>query len=173
MEAATDQAAALKQVHQELQVTLAAAVTTYKEYTDCKHHEGPTYRLGDLVMVDACNMKLKVLCRKVLRFLLPNPFWWKENLKYLVSWKGYPDSENSWIPHYNCSNSPVLIQEFYNCHPTAIGQPELTLAAMKLPPAHKNFSLSHLLDGGIVPQAKVEGNATKSSKSQETFNKAD
>ncbi|KAJ9070875.1 hypothetical protein DSO57_1002935 [Entomophthora muscae] len=29
---------------------------------------------------------------------------------------------------------------------------------MKLPPSHKNFSLSHLPDGGIVPRAKAEGN---------------
>ncbi|KAJ9089214.1 hypothetical protein DSO57_1015148 [Entomophthora muscae] len=89
--------------------------------------------------------------------LLPNPFLWKENLKYLVSWKGYPGSENSWIPHYDCSNSPNIIQEFYDCNPTVTGHPKLTLAAMKLPPAHKSFSLSHLPDSGIVPQAKAEG----------------
>ncbi|KAJ9084969.1 hypothetical protein DSO57_1018698 [Entomophthora muscae] len=65
------------------------------------------------------------------------------------------------------------MQEFYNDHPTAIDHPELTLAAIKLPPAHKNFSLSHLPDGGIVPQAKAEGNVTESSESRETFNKAD
>ncbi|KAJ9088838.1 hypothetical protein DSO57_1019116 [Entomophthora muscae] len=29
---------------------------------------------------------------------------------------------------------------------------------MKLLLAHKNLSLSHLLDGGIVPRAKAEGN---------------
>ncbi|KAJ9060494.1 hypothetical protein DSO57_1030421 [Entomophthora muscae] len=51
VEAETDQAAALKQVHQELHVTLAITVTTYKEYTDFKHQESPTYRPGDLVMV--------------------------------------------------------------------------------------------------------------------------
>ncbi|KAJ9067329.1 hypothetical protein DSO57_1000908 [Entomophthora muscae] len=80
--------------------------------------------------------------------------------KYLVSWKGYPNSKNSWVPHYNCSNSPDLIQELYNGNSTAIGHPELTLAAMKLPPSHKNFSLSHLPDGSIVPRAKAEGNVT-------------
>lgn len=34
------------------------------------------------------------------------------------------------------------------------------MAAMKLLPAHKNFSLSHLPDGGIVPWPKVEVNFT-------------
>ncbi|KAJ9074583.1 hypothetical protein DSO57_1004723 [Entomophthora muscae] len=72
-------------------------------------------------------------------------------------WKGYPDSENSWVPHYNCSNSSDLIREFYKRNPTAIGNHELALAAMKPPPVHKNFSLSHLPDGGIVPRAKAEG----------------
>ncbi|KAJ9061426.1 hypothetical protein DSO57_1020916, partial [Entomophthora muscae] len=83
--------------------------------------------------------------------------------EYLVSWKGYPDSENSWVPHYNCSNSPDLIHKFNKRNLTAIGHPELPLAAMKLPPANKNFSLSHLPDGGIVPRAKAEGNVTVGS----------
>ncbi|KAJ9081106.1 hypothetical protein DSO57_1018264 [Entomophthora muscae] len=65
VEAATDQAAALKQVHQEKKITLAAAVTTYKEYTDCKRQEGPTYKPCELVMIYACNMKLKVPCCKL------------------------------------------------------------------------------------------------------------
>ncbi|KAJ9063944.1 hypothetical protein DSO57_1035573 [Entomophthora muscae] len=76
----------------------------------------------------------------------------------LTPFCGYPDSKNSWFPQYDCYNSPDLIQEFYNRNPTAIGHPELTLAEMKPPPAHKNFSLSHLPDGGIVPQTKAEGN---------------
>ncbi|KAJ9050170.1 Chromobox protein 5 [Entomophthora muscae] len=168
VEAATDQAAALKQVHQELHVTLAAAITTYKEYTDHKRQEGPTYRPSDLVMVDACNMKLKgtetsssqpILMEGELEYewncILASRKNWRW-LEYFVSWKGYPNSKNSWVPHYDCSNSPDLIQEFYECNPTAIDHHELTLAAMKLLSAHKNFPLSHLLDGGIVPWDKAE-----------------
>ncbi|KAJ9063340.1 hypothetical protein DSO57_1001245 [Entomophthora muscae] len=74
---------------------------------------------------------------KAMETLLPNPFLWKENLN--------------------------LIQEFYKRNPTAVGHPELTLAAMKLLLAHKNFSLSHLPDDGIVPRAKAEGNITVGS----------
>ncbi|KAJ9064888.1 hypothetical protein DSO57_1025611 [Entomophthora muscae] len=103
-------------------------------------------------------MNVSLLPSKEQRPPLPNPFLWKENLS-----TSYHDSENSWVPHYNCSNSSDLIHEFYKHNPTAIDHPELTIAAMKLPPAHKNFSLSHLLDGGIVPRAKAEGNVTVGS----------
>ncbi|KAJ9089556.1 hypothetical protein DSO57_1011611 [Entomophthora muscae] len=96
-------------------------------------------------------MNVFLLPSKEQRLPLPNPLFWKVNLSY-------PDSENSWVPYYNCSNSSDLIREFYKHNPTATGHPELSLAAIKLPPAHKNFSLSHLPDGGIVPRAKEEGN---------------
>ncbi|KAJ9061000.1 hypothetical protein DSO57_1024981 [Entomophthora muscae] len=124
VEASTDQAAALKWVHQELQVTLAAAVTTYKEYTDCKRQEGPTYRPGT-----------------------------ETPSSQPIIVEGEPEYE------LNC----ILASEFYKRNPTAVGHPKLTLAAMKLLPTHKNFSLSHLLDGGIVPQANVEDNVTLGS----------
>ncbi|KAJ9054147.1 hypothetical protein DSO57_1017622 [Entomophthora muscae] len=53
VKSANNQATALKQAYQELQVTLSAAVTTYKEYTDIKRQEGPTYQKSDQVMVDS------------------------------------------------------------------------------------------------------------------------
>ncbi|KAJ9069018.1 hypothetical protein DSO57_1022895 [Entomophthora muscae] len=113
-------------------------------------------------------MNVSLLPSKEQRLPLPNPLLWKENLKlplfgiFGILERLY-DSENSWVPHYNCSNSSDLIHKFYKHNPTAIGHPELTLAAMKLPPAHKNFSLSHLPDVCIVPRAKAEVNDTVGS----------
>lgn len=40
-------------------------------------------------------------------------------LHFLVKWKGWPDSENSWEPEQNLENSPESIQEFYKSHPGA------------------------------------------------------
>ena len=40
-------------------------------------------------------------------------------VQYLVSWKGYPASENSWVAHQDL-NAPKLLKEFYQKHPQAI-----------------------------------------------------
>jgi hypothetical protein len=38
-------------------------------------------------------------------------------LFYLIKWKGYPVSENSWEPASNVSNSPLLIRQFHSQYP--------------------------------------------------------
>ena len=43
----------------------------------------------------------------------------RTRLQYLVKWKGYPDSENSWEDEVNVENSPDAIAEFYAKHPGA------------------------------------------------------
>ena len=35
-----------------------------------------------------------------------------------VNWKGYPNSENSWLPVENL-HSPELLANFHNCHSLA------------------------------------------------------
>jgi hypothetical protein len=41
------------------------------------------------------------------------------NLKYLVKWLGWPETENSWEDEDNLENSPELIAEFYKQFPGA------------------------------------------------------
>jgi len=42
-----------------------------------------------------------------------------QKLKFLVSWKGWPDSENSWEPEENLENSQDVLGDFYLKHPSA------------------------------------------------------
>ena len=41
----------------------------------------------------------------------------RKRLFYLVKWKGYPISDNSWEPAYHLLNSKELIQEFHSQYP--------------------------------------------------------
>jgi hypothetical protein len=40
------------------------------------------------------------------------------SLHYYVRWKGYPNSENSWLPAYNV-HAPDLVADFHLAHPLA------------------------------------------------------
>ena len=40
-------------------------------------------------------------------------------LKYLVKWKGWPDSENSWEPKANLGNAKEVLEDFYKENPDA------------------------------------------------------
>ena len=41
-----------------------------------------------------------------------------KTLQYLVHWKGYPSSEDSWVDHKDL-NAPELLKEFHNDSATA------------------------------------------------------
>ncbi len=43
----------------------------------------------------------------------------RRRLHYYVQWKGYPSSENSWIPDRDTQNAPDLVTEFHQLHPSA------------------------------------------------------
>ena len=47
--------------------------------------------------------------------LLPN----RKGIQYLIQWKGYPDSENSWLPHTRLKYAATLVKEFHKQQPTA------------------------------------------------------
>lgn len=65
VQAADERSDHIKAVQAELKLTLAASVRSYKEYADCTRQVRPAYQKGDLVMLDARNIKLKVPCRKL------------------------------------------------------------------------------------------------------------
>jgi hypothetical protein len=46
---------------------------------------------------------------------------WRGHLQYLVKWKGYPPSDNTWEPQTAVRNAPELVNEFHQDHPSAPG----------------------------------------------------
>ena len=46
-----------------------------------------------------------------------------QKLQYLVHWKGYPNSNNSWVNHSDL-NAPELLKEYYSTS-TAAGRPKV------------------------------------------------
>ena len=50
--------------------------------------------------------------------------------KFLVKWKGYPTSENSWEPLQNLRNAWELIEEFHLAHPDAPEPTSMTNATV-------------------------------------------
>ena len=55
-----------------------------------------------------------------------------EQLRYFVKWKGYPDSENEWIPLQNLLHSHDLIDEYHMKHPNKPKPPKLTMAFTRI-----------------------------------------
>ncbi|KAJ9071983.1 Chromobox protein 1 [Entomophthora muscae] len=81
----------------------------------------------------------------------------RKSLKYCVKWKDYPSYNNSWVSSPNCGNCWDLIQEFHTNNPLALGPPK-SLLALKIPKAHKNFSVATLPQGGMQPQERGKNN---------------
>ena len=38
-------------------------------------------------------------------------------MRYLVKWKGYPESENSWEPEANLEHATEAIEDYFKAHP--------------------------------------------------------
>jgi hypothetical protein len=50
---------------------------------------------------------------------IENSRLFRRKLQYLVKWKGYPPSDNEWLPEANLENAPDLVQDFHKAHPEA------------------------------------------------------
>lgn len=90
--------------------------------------------------------------------------FFRRQLQYLISWKGYGLEENSWEPAHHCNHCPELVQEFYKKNPSAPGHSSAPpqISAMKLPKNHKNFALGEISSGGIAPQQPMGDYVTDS-----------
>ena len=42
-----------------------------------------------------------------------------KRLQYLIKWRGYPHSDNSWEPAGNLAHAKKMLTEFHKKHPTA------------------------------------------------------
>ncbi|KAJ9060595.1 hypothetical protein DSO57_1029116 [Entomophthora muscae] len=83
----------------------------------------------------------------------------RKQLRYPVAWKGYPASENCWIPQPTLTPTQDMLQEFHKNNPQVVGLVKATLAATKLPPAHKGYALAALIGGGKPLSPKMESSA--------------
>ena len=70
-------------------------------------------------------------------------------LRYLVKWKGWPSSDNSWEPRENLENSPELLEEFHKKHTNA---PTLRRVVRKGKGKGKRQNIKALTEGGLPVQ---------------------
>ena len=46
----------------------------------------------------------------------------RRQLQYLVHWRGYPHSDDSWVSHKDVTNAPDLVMKFHKSNPAAAGR---------------------------------------------------
>ncbi len=81
----------------------------------------------------------------------------RRQVQYLVHWKGYPESEDQWIP-WSDLNAPELVTEFQQENPDAVihirtSQSEETKTAPAIPPTSLPPTLHNLVymsDGSVT-----------------------
>ena len=56
---------------------------------------------------------------KVEHILQSRPSPNRKGIQYLIKWKGYPNSENSWLPASQMKHANALVQQYHACHPKA------------------------------------------------------
>jgi hypothetical protein len=77
---------------------------------------------------------------------------WKK-WQYLIKWKGYPDSENTWQLLPALKGSHELIQEWHNANPEQPKPPRLSIAIAKLP--------NHVIDTLLKRVELLQSNSMK------------
>jgi hypothetical protein len=83
-------------------------LTPYKETPE----HGPNYTQPPPEIVEGEDEHYEI---EIILNARPTPN--KRGIQYLVKWKGYPDSENSWIPSSGMKHAQKLVQEFHSRHP--------------------------------------------------------
>ena len=97
---------------------------------------------------------------------------WK-TLQYLIKWKGYPESDNSWEAASNVTNAKDTISDFYRRHPRAVKEMEASILTLVIELEHnravkedqikKKLTKHHLgkkllATGLVIPQIMEEIN---------------
>ena len=80
-----------------------------KTYVENEEH-GPNYTRPDAELVDE---EEEYEVEVIIDSKIDHRFRREEQLQYLVKWKGYPDSDNQWIPFQNLTHAPEIIKEFH------------------------------------------------------------
>jgi hypothetical protein len=69
--------------------------------------------------------------------LTPN----KKGVQYLIKWKGYPDTENSWVPSSGMKQATTLVNHFHSRNPRAPQPARLRLLTAQQP--HKEDTVTN------------------------------
>jgi hypothetical protein len=86
-------------------------LTPYKETTE----HGPNYTRPPPDIVEGEDEHYEI---ETILNARPSPN--RRGIQYLVKWKGYPNSENSWIPASGMTHAPELVQQFHQRHPRTL-----------------------------------------------------
>ena len=86
-----------------------------------------------------------------------------DNIEFLIKWKGYDNSENTWEPAKNVQDAPEKVADYYRQHPDAPKQQTKNLRAVSnRPGVGKSYSL--LTRHGMVPIPQGNGPYERNSK---------
>jgi hypothetical protein len=83
--------------------------------------------------------------------LTPN----KRGVRYLIKWKGYPDSENTWEPPSNLTNAPDLLKAFHKKYPKMPRNPVTPIRMLQAQQGRKEGILSRTVTSEIAEPAKT------------------
>jgi hypothetical protein len=78
----------------------------YKTKEHSPNYEKPT---PEIVNDEEGHYKIKAI-------LMAQPMCNRKSTQYLIKWKGYPVSENSWLPEKELTNAKELLSQFKQKH---------------------------------------------------------
>src|SRR5579863_5500193 len=90
----------------QMRIHLVFHNSLLKPYKETPEH-GPNFTLPPPEIVAGEEGHYEI--EKILKVC---PMWNRKSIQYLVHWKGYPDSDNSWLPAKELTHAQDLVQEF-------------------------------------------------------------
>ena len=98
-----------------------------KPYHETKEH-GPNYEkpAPEIINDEEGHYEIEEI-------LMARPTRNRKSTQYLIKWKGYPASENSWLPEKELTNARELLDQFKRKHSSRQGRNMLALQAQQRP----------------------------------------